>query len=215
MYVINVLRIENRSKSLESDFFSFKIPILSPKKLSWLLMAKQSRDILVCTFAKKAERIRKAVQRGGQYCVVGALNNQRCRNTSYFPGITMHQFPLDPKIWSQWGKFVQRHRVDFGEPINKYGSLCSAHFEPSCYPMRLRLSLQGTEETKPNKVLIKGSIPTRATVLPAIHQKPTDCGKRQVSCFVFAVVLLRFYVVSNNLDVVSDLKETFVKYLDR
>lgn len=44
--------------------------------------------------------------------------------------------------------------------------------------MRLRLSLQGTEETKRNKVLIKGSIPTRATVLPAINQEPTDRGKK-------------------------------------
>ena len=82
--------------------------------------------------------------------------------------------------------------------------------------MRLRLSLQGTEETKQNKVLIKGSIPTRATVLPAINQELTDRGKRQVSCLnVHAAVLLRFYVASNNLDVVYDRKETFVKYLDR
>ena len=43
--------------------------------------------------------------------------------------------------------------------------------------MRLRLSLQGTEETKRNKVLIKGSIPTRATVLPSINQEPTDREK--------------------------------------
>ena len=81
--------------------------------------------------------------------------------------------------------------------------------------MRLRPSLQGTEETKRNKVLIKGSISTRTTVLPAIDQEPTDRGKRQVSCFVYAVVLLRFYVASNNPDVVYDGKETFVKYLDR
>ena len=45
IYVINVLRIENRSKSLESAFFLFKIPLLSSKKLSQLLPAKQSRDI--------------------------------------------------------------------------------------------------------------------------------------------------------------------------
>ena len=81
--------------------------------------------------------------------------------------------------------------------------------------MGLRLSRHGTEETKRNKVLINGSIPTRATVLPAIHQEPTDRGKRWVSSFLYAVVLLRFYVVSNNLDVVSDLKKTSVKYLDR
>ena len=110
---------------------------------------------LFAHFGKMAEGIGKAVQRGGRYCVAGAPNNQSCRNTSYTPRITMHQFPLDPKIRSQWLKFVQRHRVDFGEPINKYASLCSAHFEPSCYPVRLRLSLQGTEERSGIKFLLK------------------------------------------------------------
>ena len=161
-----------------------------------------------------AEGMGKAVQRAGRDCVAGATNNQSCRNTSYTPEITMHQFPLDRKIRSQSVKFL-RHSIDFGEPINKYASQCLVHFEPSCYPMRLRLSLQGTQETKWNKVLIEGSIPTRATAVPAINQEPTDHAKRQVSCFVYAVVLLRFYLVSNNLDVVSDLKETIVKYLDR
>ncbi|XP_044176984.1 uncharacterized protein LOC122959630 isoform X1 [Acropora millepora] len=86
-----------------------------------------------------AERIGKAVQTGGRYCVVGAPNNQSCRNTSYTPGITMHQFPLDPKIRSQWVKFVQHHRVDFGEPLtntllhvrltlNRVVSLCDFGF---------------------------------------------------------------------------------------
>ena len=114
-----------------------------------------------------------------------SCRNTSYRNTSYTPGITMHQFPLDRKIRSQWVKFVQRHHIDFGEPINKYASLRSAHSEPSCYPMRLRLSLQETEEAKRNKVLIKGPIPTRTTVLPVIDQEPTDRGKRQVSCFVY------------------------------
>lgn len=126
----------------------------------------------------------------------------------------MHHFPFNPKIRAQWVKFVKCHRVDFGEPINKYASLCLAHFEPSFYPIWLWLSLQGTEETKHNKAIIKGSISTRDTVLPAIKQEPTDCGKRQVSRFVYSVVLLKFYVASNKLDIVSNLKETFVKYLD-
>ena len=57
--------------------------------------------------------------------------------------------------------------------------------------MRLRLSLQGTEETKRNKVLIKGSIPTRATVLPAINQEPTALVEIDIcKGYVSAILLL-------------------------
>ena len=110
--------------------------------------------------------------------MAGAPNNQSCKNTSYSPGIRMHQFPKDPKIRAQWVKFVQRHRVDFGEPVPKHASLCSAHFEPGCYPTRL--SLEGMEGTKHNKVLLKGSVPTRHTVLPAMPEELTGRRKRQV-----------------------------------
>ena len=37
-------------------------------------------------------------------------------------GITMHQFPTDPVVRAQWVRFVQKHRVDFGEPVNPKGS---------------------------------------------------------------------------------------------
>ncbi|KAL9982779.1 hypothetical protein ACROYT_G004883 [Oculina patagonica] len=71
------------------------------------------------------------------------------------------------------------HRVDFGEPVNKHAALCSAHFEQSCYSTSL--SLEGMEEWKRNKVLIKGSIPTRHTVLQTIPKDPSDCKRRQLS----------------------------------
>ena len=71
-----------------------------------------------------------------------------CKNTSYTPGIKMHQFPSDPKGRAEWLKFVQRHRVDFGEPVNKHAALFSAHFEPSCYSMAFGLSLEGMEKSK-------------------------------------------------------------------
>ena len=122
----------------------------------------------------------KPVRRGGRYCVAGVPNNQSCKNTSYTPGIKMHQFPSDPKVRAQWLKFVQRHRVDFGEPVNKHAALCSAHFEPRCYLMAFGLSLEGMEDSKRNKVLLKGSIPTRHVVLPAVPEEPSDRKRRQV-----------------------------------
>ncbi|KAL9970830.1 hypothetical protein ACROYT_G023277 [Oculina patagonica] len=127
-----------------------------------------------------AESGGKPIRRGGRYCVAGAPNKQSCKNTSYTPGIKMHQFPTDAKVRAQWVKFVQRHRVDFGEPVNKHSALCSAHFEPSCYSTSFGLSLEGMEEWKRNKVLIKGSIPTKHTVLQAIPEEPSDRKRRQL-----------------------------------
>ena len=73
--------------------------------------------------------------------MAGTPNQESCKNTSYTPGITMHLFPTEPKCRAQWIKFVQRHRVDFGETINQYASLCSAYFEPSCFENSLARSM--------------------------------------------------------------------------
>ncbi|KAK2558700.1 hypothetical protein P5673_018905 [Acropora cervicornis] len=83
----------------------------------------------------------------------------------------MHQFPLDLKIGAQWVKFVQRHRVDINEPINKYASPCSVHFKEridwmnyDCLPKaaltcsglrRDALSEIGTEQTKKREEFIQ------------------------------------------------------------
>ena len=45
--LIDVAAKPRSREAEESAFFSFKIPILSPKILSWLLTAKRSRDVLV------------------------------------------------------------------------------------------------------------------------------------------------------------------------
>ncbi|CAH3045932.1 unnamed protein product [Porites lobata] len=99
-------------------------------------------------------------KRGGRYCVAGTPNQESCKNTSYTPGITMHLFPTEPKCRAQWIKFVQRHRVDFGEPINQYASLCWAHFEPSCFENSLARSMG----FKVKNNLETGSILTRHAV---------------------------------------------------
>ena len=120
------------------------------------------------------------VRGGGRFCVAGAPNNVSCKTTSYTPGIKMHQFPSDPKVRAEWLKFVQQNRVDFGEPVNKHAALCSAHFEPSCYSMAFGLSLEGMEKSKRDKRLLKGSIPTRHTVLPVVPEELSDRKRRQV-----------------------------------
>ena len=39
-----------------------------------------------------------AKRRGGRYCVSGAPNNISCKNTTFTPGVKMHQFPSDPIV---------------------------------------------------------------------------------------------------------------------
>lgn len=113
--------------------------------------------------------------------MAGGPDNQSCRNTSYTEGIRMHQFPRDPVIRSKWVKFVQRHRKDFGEPVNNYAALRSAHFEESCYTRRLSLNLEAMKDEKMNSVLIKGSVPSRDSIAPASPEKLTKRAKRKVS----------------------------------
>ena len=110
-----------------------------------------------------AELASKPQRRGGRYCVAGAPNNQSFQNTLFFPGITVHLFPTDTVLREKWIKFVQRHGRDF-KPEGKYTSLCSAHFEASCYNFPIQL-----EGIKMNRILIKGSVPTRDTIIASLH----------------------------------------------
>ena len=71
-------------------------------------------------------------EKGGRYCVAGGHGKTSCKNTSYSAGIKMHQFLLDPRVKKKWIKFVQRHWPTFKDP-KKYTSLCSVHFQDSCY----------------------------------------------------------------------------------
>ena len=129
------------------------------------------------------ESKRKPVRKGRRYCVAGSPNGESCTNTQYTPGISTHLFPLEPSVRAQWVKFVRRHRVDFGEPVGKFASVCSSHIEQSCFANSLAYSLPGMEGIKIKRNLIPGSIPTRDTVLPEGPQVLGERQKRQVSHF--------------------------------
>ena len=106
-------------------------------------------------------RYRLPYKRGGRYCVAGAPNSQSCRNSSNTPGISMHQFPLDPDLRDQWVKFVQRNRQGFRDSRSRYQSICSAHFEDHCFEHNpaIRSVLEGTG-LKLKNMLCKGAVPT-------------------------------------------------------
>ncbi len=124
-------------------------------------------------------------RRGGRYCVAGAPNKVSCMNTMFTPGIRMHQFPSDENVRRKWVKFVQRHRHDFGEPLSKYTSLCSAHFDESCYERRYSGML--TDENKMKVVLRKGSVPTIDSTSIQKTETVTKRQKRQVRSDTYSV----------------------------
>ena len=67
--------------------------------------------------------------------------------------------------------------LHFPEPASKYVSLfCLLHFEDSCYLCNHLIQLEGMEGLKMNRVLTKGSVPTRDTVVPAA---PEVLGSRR------------------------------------
>ena len=108
----------------------------------------------------------------------------------------MHVFPTDSTVRAKWVKFVQRHWVDFGEPLSKFASLCSAHFEESCFTNSLGSPLG----FKLKRNLITGSVPTRDAVLPEGPQVLSEREKRQVSdsdvciCHNIMQAFMQFYV---------------------
>ena len=128
----------------------------------------------------------------GRYCVAGAPNQQSCQNRSFTQGIRMYKFPKDPVVRAKWVQFVRRHRHDFKDPTSEYTSLCSAHFEESCYQKNLAvLSSMEAQGVKMNWCLKKDAVPTRDTIVPPAPEELSDRRKRQVRYFfhVFLVVI--------------------------
>lgn len=115
-------------------------------------------------------------KRGGKYCAAGSTNNVSFSNTSYSPGISIHRFPSDKVLRQKWTSFVRRHRPNF-KP-SKTSVLCSAHFEASCLT---QLASVLSPHFSRKRVLEKGSVPTRDTVVSYAPEPLTAREKRQVS----------------------------------
>lgn len=95
----------------------------------------------------------------GKYCVAGFPGDVSCKNNSKTGGlISMHQFPSNDYYREKWIRFVQRHRA--GWQPSKSSTLCSAHFEPSCFEQRLDLNL-GEGDFRTRRFIKKDAIPTK------------------------------------------------------
>lgn len=111
-----------------------------------------------------------------------------CKNSSYTEGVSMHYFPSADDVRQKWTTFVRRHRKDFVP--SKTSSLCSVHFEESCFEQKTAIfSGESANLPKFKKFLIKGAIPTRDMVVP--YSSPESARKRRnVSSLLYSSTVL-------------------------
>ena len=168
---------------------AFKVVLFCPQKINGIRIARpkyhvtRAADVILVPKDEFSMAESKAGKRQrGRYCVAGAPSQQSCQNRSFTPGIRMYKFPKDPVVRGKWVQFVRRHRHDFKDPTSAYTSLCSAHFEESCYEKNLAvLSSMEAQGLKMNWCLKRDAVPTRDTIVPPAPEELSDRRKRQVS----------------------------------
>ena len=115
-------------------FFAAESSNVSIKSGSNLRAAKairlQGRDVGNCS-DDSIVMAEKENKKRGNYCTAGCPNMSNCANNSSTPGISMHYFPKDETLWQKWIRFVRIHRKDFVP--SKSATLCSVHFEETCF----------------------------------------------------------------------------------
>lgn len=112
------------------------------------------------------------------------------------------------KMYDKLTKFVLRHRKDF-VPL-KTSSLCSIHFEESCFEERSAV-FQGRVQIcwDLKDSLFQGSIPTRDTVVP--YSSPESSWKwRKVSALLYSFTVLDQSSSISLFDKYIDYNELFV-----
>ena len=138
----------------------------------------QGRDVGNCSDDSSAMADKAKSKKRGNYCVAGGPNMANCENNSLTPGVSMHYFPKDETLRKKWTQFVGVHRKDFVP--SKSATLCSVHFDEKCFESK-PISFTSAETGKaihPKRYLIKGSVPTRHTVVP--RSSPLTSRKRRV-----------------------------------
>ena len=138
----------------------------------------QGRDVGNCSDDSSIMADKQKKKTRGNYCVAGGPNMANCENNSLTPGISMHYFPKDETLRTKWIRFVQIHRKDFIP--SKSATLCSVHFDETCFESKsvAFTSAETGKTIQPKRYLIKGSVPSRDTVVP--NSSPLTTRKRRM-----------------------------------
>lgn len=124
--------------------------------------------------------LEKKGKKGGMNCCsASGPNLSNCPNKTGTPGISLHYFPLNESLQNKWTLLVRRHRKDFNP--KKTSCLCLVHFEERCFEHKpVLVTTDNGQAIQLKRNLIKGSIPTKDTVIP-LKSPLTDHKWRNVS----------------------------------
>ena len=118
--------------------------------------------------------------RGGRSCVAGGPNLTSCTNTQHDENVSFHRFPsekTDRNRRMKWVNFVRKHRPLYQPSAT--ASLCSVHFEDSCYNLNRTLA----KSLNMNRRLKDDVIPTIdvAGIVSPAEEQTTERKQRAVS----------------------------------
>ena len=164
--------------------------ILSASVLSNPIKAVQSELLCISKSTSMASSMKRAKR--GKFCVCRGPVLRSCTNTNHVEGISMHKFPANEEEWKIWIKFVRKHWPNF-TPTNS--SVCSAHFEKSCFGTRYHIDVP--DELKPKaRYVSEGSVPTKDSVI--LEEMPATLRtKRRVSDVLHSKTLLFNWLLEN------------------
>jgi hypothetical protein len=75
----------------------------------------------------------------GRMCCAGSSSGSLCPSTQFTKDVSLHYFPdqlKDGERHEAWKDFVRKYRPAFKPSKSKSSSLCSLHFEDSCFAIR-------------------------------------------------------------------------------
>ena len=150
-------------------FFWLRSSLFTISGDSILLAAKRSdytgNDVLSGLKDTSIRAEKKGKKGGVNYCSAIGPSISNCPNKTGSPGTSIHYFPLKESLRNKWTLFVRCHRKDF---IPKKAScLCSVHFEENCFEHKpVLVTTNDGQAIQLKRNLIKGSIPTKDTVIP-------------------------------------------------
>lgn len=110
----------------------------------------------------------------GRMCCAISSQGIHCPTTQYSPDITLHYFPDEEKDLSRrqaWTRFIRKYRPFFVPSRSKSSSICSLHFEESCFSMHRNVARALGIRIR----LKKDAIPT--IDVPNIQVGTTKCDK--------------------------------------
>lgn len=87
---------------------------------------------------------------GGRRCIVGGCSNASNLSYKWDELITLHKFPKNEPMRSQWISFVKSTRAD-KFTVGSFAFICNKHFQDDCFENKLQFLMMAEREYKETK----------------------------------------------------------------